>query len=58
MWLYFPVAVAHNVFGANDPNSPDYKAGIEWGGICFAMYSAVCFAFSFALHTLAKKFGR
>jgi len=58
MWLYFPVAVAHNVFGANDPNSPDYKAGIEWGGICFAMYSAVCFAFSFALPTLAKKFGR
>jgi len=22
MWLYFPVAVAHNVFGANDPASP------------------------------------
>jgi maltose/moltooligosaccharide transporter len=58
MWLYFPVAVAHNVFGANDPNSPTYKAGVEWGGICFAAYSAVCFAFSFALPGLARRLGR
>jgi maltose/moltooligosaccharide transporter len=58
MWLYFPVAVAHNVFGANDPSSPLYKAGVEWGGICFALYSAVCFAFSFALPSLARKIGR
>ncbi|MGC1293822.1 MAG: MFS transporter [Alloacidobacterium sp.] len=58
MWLYFPVAVAHNVFGANDPNSLTYKAGIEWGGICFAAYSAVCFGFSFALPKLARALGR
>ena len=58
MWLYFPVAVAHNVFGASDPNSPAYKAGVEWGGICFAVYSAVCFGFSFALPVLARKLGR
>jgi len=58
MWLYFPVAVAHNVFGASDPGSPTYKAGVEWGGICFALYSAVCFAFSFALPWMARKMGR
>jgi maltose/moltooligosaccharide transporter len=58
MWLYFPVAVAHNVFGATDPGSPLYKAGVEWGGICFAVYSAVCFAFSFALPRLARTLGR
>jgi maltose/moltooligosaccharide transporter len=58
MWLYFPVAVAHNVFRANDPNSTLYKAGIEWGGICFATYSIVCFAFSFVLPLLARRFGR
>jgi maltose/moltooligosaccharide transporter len=58
MWLYFPVAVAHNVFGANEPASPAYKAGIEWGGICFAAYSAVCFGFSFVLPSLARKLGR
>jgi maltose/moltooligosaccharide transporter len=54
MWLYFPVAVARNVFGAPDESSLIYTQGIEWAGICFAMYSAVCFAFSFALPMLVR----
>ena len=58
MWLYFPVAVAHNVFGATDTASPLYRAGVEWGGLCFAAYSAVCLAFSFALPWLARTLGR
>jgi maltose/moltooligosaccharide transporter len=58
MWLYFPVAVARNVYGATDPTMPSYTAGIEWGTICFAWYSAVCFAFSFLLPTIAKRLGR
>jgi maltose/moltooligosaccharide transporter len=58
MWLYFPVAVAHNVFGAVDQSSPLYTAGVEWAGMCFGMYSAVCFAFSFFLPALAKIVGR
>ena len=45
MWLYFPVAVARNVFGAPDANSPLYQEGVEWAGVCFGAYSAVCFAF-------------
>jgi maltose/moltooligosaccharide transporter len=58
MWLYFPVAVAHHVFGATDPQSPEYAKGVAWGGLCFGMYSAVCFAFSFALQPLARRLGR
>jgi maltose/moltooligosaccharide transporter len=58
MWLYFPVAVAHNVFGAPDETSPLYRQGVEWGGVCFAVYSAVCFAFSFVLPSLARALGR
>lgn len=58
MWLYFPVAVARNVFGAPNEASPLYAAGVEWGGICFAMYSAVCFAFSFVLPRIAAALGR
>jgi maltose/moltooligosaccharide transporter len=58
MWLYFPVAVAHQVFGASDPQSPLYAEGVAWGGLCFAMYSAVCFAFSFALQPLARALSR
>jgi maltose/moltooligosaccharide transporter len=58
MWLYFPVAVPRNVFGASDTNSPLYSAGAEWAGVCFGMYSLVCFAFSFALPAIALKLGR
>ena len=58
MWLYFPVAVARNVFGAADQNSPTYTRGVEWAGVCFGMYSAVCFVFSFVLPKLAQALGR
>ena len=58
MWLYFPVAVARNVFGAPDQNSPLYQQGVEWAGLCFGAYSAVCFAFSFALPAIARVVGR
>jgi maltose/moltooligosaccharide transporter len=58
MWLYFPVAVARNVFGAPDETSPLYRQGVEWAGLCFGMYSLVCFAFSFALPALAQRLGR
>jgi maltose/moltooligosaccharide transporter len=58
MWLYFPIAVAHNIFGADDTTSPLYQAGVNWGGNCFAVYSAVCFVFSFALPGMARKIGR
>jgi maltose/moltooligosaccharide transporter len=58
MWLYFPVAVARNVFGAPDQNSQIYTAGVEWAGICFAAYSAVCFGFSFLLPALARALNR
>ncbi len=58
LWLYFPVAVARNVFGAPDQTSPIYTQGVEWAGLCFAMYSAVCFGFSFVLPALARSTSR
>ena len=58
MWLYCPVAVAHNVFGAANETSPAYTRGVEWAGICFGLYSAVCFVFSFGLPALAGALGR
>ena len=57
MWLYFPVAVAHNVFGA-EQGSEQFTHGVEWAGMCFGMYSAVCFVFSLALPAIAKALGR
>src|SRR2546430_3865899 len=57
MWLYFGVAVARNIFGGT-PGTQAYEQGIAWGGNCFAIYSAVCFAFSFALPVVAERLGR
>ena len=56
--LYFPPAVARNIFGATSQDSLLYSEGIEWAGICFALYNAVCIGFSFILPRLAKRFGR
>ncbi len=53
-FLYFPTAVAHNIFGAIAEGSPLYNAGIEWAGICIAAYNAVCIMFSFMLPRLAQ----
>ena len=58
MWLYFAPAVARNVFGAADESSPLYSQGAEWAGVCFSIYSAVCFGFSPLLPTLARRLGR
>ena len=58
MWLYFPVAVARNIFGAADQHVPAYSAGVEWAGVCFGTYSAVCFGFAFVLPVLASRVGR
>ena len=56
--LYFPPAVARNIFGATSQDSLLYSEGIEWAGICFAVYNAVCIGFSFVLPNLARRFGR
>jgi maltose/moltooligosaccharide transporter len=58
MWLYLGVAVAHNIFGAESPDSPAYRAGVEWAGVCSAGYNLVCFLFSFLLPGLVRALGR
>jgi maltose/moltooligosaccharide transporter len=58
MWFFFTTAVARDVLGAPDTNSPLYAEGVAWGNICFGFYSAICFAFSFVLPGLADRYGR
>ncbi|MEL6765211.1 MAG: MFS transporter, partial [Cyanobacteria bacterium J06607_6] len=53
-FLYFPPAVARNLFGAAEIDSISYNAGIEWAGICFAMFNLVCIPFSFLLPLLIR----
>ncbi len=56
--LYFPPAVARNIFGATSQDSLLYNQGIEWAGICFAVYNVVCIGASFLLPRIAKRIGR
>ncbi len=60
MWIYWTPAIARQVFGGNPADQAAWlditeKAG-AWTGICFATYNLVCFAFSFVLLALSKKF--
>jgi maltose/moltooligosaccharide transporter len=56
LWVYFPPAVAKNVFHAA-PGSLAMEAAGSWSGFCFAAYNAVCFIFSFVLLSATKYTG-
>ncbi len=55
MWIYFSVAVAHHIFGAQDHHSAAFGDGVQWGGVCFSVYNAVCFVFSFLLIAVSRR---
>lgn len=58
MFLYFPPAVAHNIFGAYNESAPMYAEGIEWAGVCIAVYNAVCFVVSLILPRISAALSR
>lgn len=53
MWMFFGLMTSQHVFGTSDRTSARFAEGGEWGGICFAVYSIVCFAVAFALPRIA-----
>lgn len=57
-FLYFPPAVARNIFGATSQASPLYGEGVEWAGLCCAVFNAVCVGVSFVLPALARRTSR
>jgi maltose/moltooligosaccharide transporter len=57
MFLYFPPAVAHNIFGAARESSALYAEGIEWAGVCIAVYNAVCFLVSWPIARISNRLG-
>jgi len=54
MWIYFTPAIARGVFGGV-PGSPEYQRGLEWGGVCFAVYNGTAFLVAFGLVALAGR---
>ncbi|MEQ1859480.1 MAG: MFS transporter [Chthoniobacteraceae bacterium] len=57
-FLYFPTAVARDVFGAADEKSPLFREGLEWAGLCFSLFSVVTAAFSFILLAVSQRVSR
>jgi maltose/moltooligosaccharide transporter len=58
MFLYFAVAVAHNVFGARSTSEAAYTEGVIWAGYCSGAYNTVCFLVSPLLPALAGRLGK
>jgi len=58
VFLYFPPAVGHEIFGATKESSPLYAEGIEWAGLCIALYNVVCFIYSLFLARIAAATSR
>ncbi len=58
VFLYFPPAVGHEIFGATKESSPLYQEGVEWAGICIALYNVVCFVYSIFLARIAAATSR
>lgn len=54
VFLYFPTAIAHHLFGAVGEDSPLYTTGIEWAGFCIAVYNGVCFIFSWFIPKIVQ----
>jgi maltose/moltooligosaccharide transporter len=58
MWMFFGLMTSYHVFDAPNSDSPLFRAGGEWGGLMFAVYSVVCFLVAFLLPKLAASAGR
>ncbi len=56
MWVYFSPSIAIGIFHAQ-PGTVEMEASGSWAGFCFAMYNAVCFAFSFVLLRVTRLTG-
>ncbi len=58
VFLYLPPAIAYRIWGATQPGTLQYAAGIEWAGLCIALYNGVCCLFAFLLPKITRRVGR
>ncbi|MBE9065114.1 MFS transporter [Leptolyngbya cf. ectocarpi LEGE 11479] len=56
MFLYFPPAIAHHIFGAI-PGTPLYAKSIEWSGLCLAVDNLVCCVAALGIYVVVARLG-
>jgi maltose/moltooligosaccharide transporter len=57
MWLHFSNAVPV-IFGSGNSQSDEFKRGVEWAGVCYAVKDGVTFVAAFALMAASRKMMR
>ncbi len=57
-WGLFTLAIASNVFGTTNNKSPQFDRATEWGGVCMAASSVVCFLVAPLMPRVALRLGR
>src|SRR5262249_2757990 len=58
MWIYYSVAVPHNIFGATDPHAPRYDEGVRFAARTTMVRGAATPLFALCIPFLVKKLGR
>ena len=58
MFIFFSVFVAHQIFGATDPQAPLYQAGLQYAATCFLIWNVVNVVASLAIPYLLKVVSR
>jgi len=58
MWMYYSVAVPHNVFGATDPNSPLYDEGIRFAALTTMVRGIATPIFAISIPLIVRLLGR
>jgi maltose/moltooligosaccharide transporter len=58
MWMFFGLMTSYHIFKAPNAQSELFRQGGEWNGICFMVYSIVCFIVAFAIPKVAAMIGR
>ncbi len=58
MWMYYSVAVPHNVFGASDPHSDAYERGVRYAALTTTVRGMATPVFALLIPLLVKRVGR
>ena len=58
MWMFYSVAVPHNVFGATDPHSDLYEKGVRFAALTTMVRGLATPLFALAIPVLVRTLGR
>jgi maltose/moltooligosaccharide transporter len=58
MWMFYAVAVPHNVFGVSDPHSEAYEKGVRFAALTTMVRGIATPLFALAIPFLVKRLGR